>query len=329
MRIVAAIALMAPLPGGMNGAQHAVIGLAHLGGDFANAVWKPFSEEALGAGKPIAPRPREAVWRAAISRTLILETCRFAANDSAARAGDAPYIELREERVDRKTPGTTRVRRIEATILHYDGAGRGMPGDLCGAIRFAGLGAEGALGIAAAGHRNALAVLLPYLRAIAVDLAAHYVTGSPVYGRPLPDLDPLLESRGLAGRYAGVLDAALEQPASEEQAELARVVAEDARAASWDVGRELLQHHRPPHRPVPGRRPQYPRRQPAAAEPGAMDARRRCRRQGELTTALIQSRRLPAHAVLRRRRGRGRIARAGAEAVAWRRDCWSSSTSTA
>ena len=220
VRIVAAIALMAPLPGGMNGAQHAVIGLAHLGGDFANAVWKPFSEEALGAGKPIAPRPREAVWRAAISRTLILETCRFAANDSAARAGDAPYIELREERVDRDIPGTTRVRRINASILHYDGAGRGMPGDLCGAVRFAGLGAEGALGIAAAGHRNALAGLLPELRAIAADLAAHYVTGSPVYGRPLPDLDALLESRGLAGRYAGVLDTALELAASEEQAAL-------------------------------------------------------------------------------------------------------------
>ena len=233
VRIIAAIALMAPLPGGMNGAQHAVIGLAHLGGDFANAVWKPFSEEALAAGKSIAPRPREAVWRAAIARALILETCRFAANESAARAGDAPYIELREERLDRKSPGTTRVRRIEGSILHYDGAGRGMPGDLCGAIRFAGLGAEGAPGLAAAGHRNALAALLPDLRVIAADLAAHYVTGSPVYGRPLPDLDRLLERNGLAGRYAGVLDTALVQAASEEQAALARVVAEDAKKASW------------------------------------------------------------------------------------------------
>ena len=76
VRIVAAVALMAPLPGGMNGAQHAVVGLAHLGGDFANAVWEPFSEEPLGEGQPIAPRPREAVWRAAIARTLILEACR-------------------------------------------------------------------------------------------------------------------------------------------------------------------------------------------------------------------------------------------------------------
>ena len=152
---------MAPLPGGMNGAQHAVIGLAHLGGDFANAVWEPFSEEALGEGEPIAPRPRETVWRAAIARTLILETCRYAANGSAARAGDAPYIELRESGEAYKSPGTVRVRRIGARILHYDGAGRGMPGDLCGAIRFAGLAAEGARGIAAEGHRDALAGLLP------------------------------------------------------------------------------------------------------------------------------------------------------------------------
>ena len=233
VRIVAAVALMAPLPGGMNGAQHAVIGLAHLGGDFANAVWEPFAQEALGEGEPIAPRPRETVWRAAIARTLILETCRYAANSSAARAGDAPYIELRESDEAYKSPGTVRVRRIGARILHYDGAGRGMPGDLCGAIRFAGLAAEGARGIAAEGHRDALAGLLPEIRAIAGDLAAHYVTGSPVYGRPLPDLDALLEGRGLAERYAGVLDTALARAASEERAELARVVAEDAKAASW------------------------------------------------------------------------------------------------
>ena len=221
VRIVVAVALMAPLPGGMNGAQHAVIGLAHLGGDFANAVWKPFSEEALGQSRPIVPRPREALWRAAIARTLMLETCHFAANESAASAGDAPYIAIRESTGD------------GAAMLHYDGAGRGMPGGLCGAIRFAGLGAGGAPGIAAEGHRRALTGLLPELRAIAAGLAAHYVPGTPVYGRPLPDIDALLSARGLAGTYTGVLDTALGRAASEEQAALARVVAEDAKAASW------------------------------------------------------------------------------------------------
>ena len=38
IRIVTAVALMAPLPGGMNGAQHVVVSLAKLGGDFAHAV---------------------------------------------------------------------------------------------------------------------------------------------------------------------------------------------------------------------------------------------------------------------------------------------------
>ena len=221
VRIVAAIALMAPLPGGMNGAQHAVIGLAHLGGDFANAVWKPFSEEALAESRPIVPRPREALWRAAISRTLIAETCMRAANESAALAGDDAYVEIDEDEDD----GTL--------SFHYDGEGGGMPDGMCGAIRFSGLEADGAPGIAAQGHRRALTGLLPAIRAIAARLAAHYVPGTPVYGRPLPDIDGLLARQDLAGAYARVLDDALTRAASEERETLARVVAEDAREASW------------------------------------------------------------------------------------------------
>ena len=221
MRIVAAIALMAPLPGGMNGAQHAVVGLAHLGGDFANAVWKPFSEEALAESRPIVPRPREALWRAAISRTLIAETCAHAANGSAALAGDDAYVEIDEDR----DSGTL--------TLSYDGEGRGMPDGMCGAIRFAGLDADGAPGIAAEGHRRALTSLMPAIRAQAAGLAAHYVPGTPVYGRPLPDIDTLLARQDLAGSYARVLDEALRRAASEEHETLARVVAEDAREASW------------------------------------------------------------------------------------------------
>ena len=221
VRIVTAIALMAPLPGGMNGAQHAVVGLAHLGGDFAKAVWKPFSEEALAESRPIVPRPREALWRAAISRTLIAETCARAANENAALAGDDPYVEIDEDDDD------------DTVTLHYDGDGRGMPDDMCGAIRFAGLEADGAPGIAAEGHRRALTSLLPALRATAARLAAHYVPGTPLYGRPLPDIDALLAGQDLAGSYARMLDEALTRAASEERHELARVVAEDAKAASW------------------------------------------------------------------------------------------------
>ena len=221
VRIVTAIALMAPLPGGLNGAQHAVVGLAHLGGDFANAVWKPFSEEALAESRPIVPRPREALWRAAISRTLIAETCMRAANESAAQAGDDPYVEIDDDRND----GTL--------TIAYDGEGRGMPDAMCGSIRFTGLEADGAPGVAAEGHRRALTALMPAIRSTAGRLAAHYVPGTPVYGRPLPDIDGLLAAQGLAGSYARVLDEALTRAASEERQALARVVAEDARKASW------------------------------------------------------------------------------------------------
>ena len=43
---------------------------------------------------------------------------------------------------------------------------------MCGAIRFAGLEADGAPGVAAQGHRRALTGLLPAIRAIAARLAA-------------------------------------------------------------------------------------------------------------------------------------------------------------
>ena len=221
VRVVTAIALMAPLPGGMNGAQHAVVGLAHLGGQFAAAVWTPFSERALGRGDPIVPRPSEAAWRAAVARVLLSETCRHAANATARAAGDPPYIVLRRER----TGGVE--------TLRYDSDGRGMPRGLCGAVRFEGLDRDGSRGIAAHGHRKALTGLLPQLRGLAAELGDRYVPGSPAHGRPLPDVEAALDARGLAEAYAAVLDAALRRAASEERRALERAVAEDARESSW------------------------------------------------------------------------------------------------
>ena len=221
VRVVTAVALMAPLPGGMNGAQHAVVGLAHLGGQFAAAVWTPFSERALGRGDPIVPRPNEAVWRSAVARVLLSETCRHAANETAHTAGDPPYVVLRRER----TGGVE--------TLRYDGDGRGMPRDLCGAVRFEGLDRDGSRGIAAHGHRKALTSLLPQLRELAAELGDRYVPGSPAHGRPLPDVEAALDARGLAEAYAAVLDAELRRAASEERRALERAVAEDARESSW------------------------------------------------------------------------------------------------
>ena len=53
---------------------------------------------------------------------------------------------------------------------------------MCGAIRFSGLEADGAPGLAAEGHRRALTGLFPAIRSIAAGLAAHYVPGTPLYG---------------------------------------------------------------------------------------------------------------------------------------------------
>ena len=222
VRIVVAVALMAPLPGGMNGAQHAVVGLAHLGGDFANAVWRPFSEEALAESRPIVPRPREALWRAAISRTLIAETCMRAANESAAQAGDDPYVEIDDDEDD------------GIHMLSYDGEGGGMPDGMCGSHPVHRAWRRTAPPVsrrrATAGHS------LPSCRPSEAPPGASppiLCRALPVYGRPLPDIDGLLSEQDLAGSYARVLDEALTRAASEERQELARVVAEDAREASW------------------------------------------------------------------------------------------------
>ena len=239
LRIVLAVAAMAPLPGGMNAAQHAVVGLAHLGGDFATAVWRPFSAEALRGGKPIAPRPRAAAWRAAVSRVLIAETCMHVAN-AAART---PLVVVRA--ADEKT----------ARVVRYDGDRRGLPREMCGAVRYRGLHvrkirpdrssafgfdmlnqteyvpAEGPRGDAARAHYAALEGLRPHLRLRAVRLGDRFVPGNPAYGRPLPDLDAFLA--GLASDYARALDAALRSAAADERDALEKAVADDAERRGW------------------------------------------------------------------------------------------------
>ena len=240
LRIVLAVALMTPLPGGMNGGQHVVVGLAHLGGDFATAVWTPFSADALRGGKPVAPRPRAAAWRAAVSRALIAEVCLRVANASAS----SRRVVVRAD--DEKT----------ARVVRYDGDRRGLPGNMCGAVRYAGVHArkpgvdrssafgfdmldqdgyapaEGPRGDAARAHLAALEGLrTTVLRERAARLGDRFVPGSPVYGRPLPDLDAFLE--GIADGYARVLDARLRQAAGDERDALERAVAEDAGRRGW------------------------------------------------------------------------------------------------
>ena len=236
VRIVGAVALMAPLPGGMNGAQHLVVGLANLGGDFAHSIWKPFSEEALGKGTAIVPRPREGAWRSSVARVLLAEVCRYVANEVAGRAGDEPYVlvKLSETRVGGRPRPKAGAPAPGEQVLSYDGKGRGMPRGLCGVVHYTGVGlGEPSERVAAQAHRDALEAVRPGLRRVAASLGARFVPGSTTFGTPLPDIEGALDGAGIAARYAAVLDARLGQAAEVERAALERVVAEDVQAASW------------------------------------------------------------------------------------------------
>lgn len=221
LRIVAAVALMAPLPGGYNAAQHAALGLARLGGDFATAVWRPFATRIVGFGGAVLPDPHSGAWRAALGRMLMAETCMHVANEQARLAADRPYVATRDE-----TAGTSRIR-------HYDGQGRGMPADLCGKVTYAGVGDPGPAGIAARGHRTALETLRPAVRELAEALGRHYVPGSPAYGQPLPPPAAALEDRGIAAAYAATLDVELRRAQDAETRALQSALADDARTATW------------------------------------------------------------------------------------------------
>ena len=236
VRIVWAVALMAPLPGGMNGAQHLVVGIANLGGDFAHAIWKPFSEEALGKGTAIVPRPREGAWRSSVARVLIAEVCRYVSNEVARRAGDEPYVLVK--RSETKVGGRPRPKAGAPApgeqVLSYDGKGRGMPRALCGAVHYTGVGlGEPSERAAAQAHREALEAVRPGLRRVAAALGARFVPGSAAFGTGLPDIEGALDAAGIAARYAVVLDRWLGQAAEVERSALERVVAQDVQEASW------------------------------------------------------------------------------------------------
>ena len=252
VRIVTAVALMAPLPGGASGAQHIVVGLAKLGGDFANLVWKPLAVETLGKGRAIIPWPREAEWRTAIARTVVAEVCRYVANEEARAAGDDPYVALRtsEERKQARRrsfdelagrsgnlvlPSTDPPEEAEpeGEVLHYDGVGRGMPRDMCGAIRFGGLNEEGGRGIAANGHRAAWRAVYPRIVGVAREIGDRFVAGRPGFGDPLPDLTAALDGVGVAETYRAILELNMKQASDAEDGSLREAVRADAEKAGW------------------------------------------------------------------------------------------------
>lgn len=247
LRIVIAVALMAPIPGaGASGAQYIVVSLARLGGDFANLVWEPLAVETLGKGRAVVPWPREREWRTVLGRTLVSEVCMYVANAEARAAGEPDYIAVRTE-VERKRPSTVlgRIgsavsgavggsgRPVSGEVVHYDGVGRGMPKDLCGAVRFGGLDEDGGRGIAAHGHKAAWRAAAPAVMGVAKELGDRYVRGSGSYGEPLPDVGAALDGVGVADSYRAILELRMKQAGEEEEKRLQEKVVEDAEKTSW------------------------------------------------------------------------------------------------
>ena len=247
LRIVVAVALMAPIPGsGASGAQHIVVGLARLGGDFANLVWEPLAVETLGKGRAVVPWPRESEWRAVIGRTLVSEVCMHVANEQAAAGGDPDYVRvrierqrvgsqgwLRDRRRDRLDPARPPARGALAEERHYDGQGRGLPKDVCGAVRFRGLDEPEGRGIAARGHKAAWEAAHPAIVEAAREIGGHFVRGSAVYGQPMPDVTRELDALGVADTYRAVLELHVKQAGEAEQRALLDAVAREASEVSW------------------------------------------------------------------------------------------------
>ena len=254
LRIVLAVAMMAPLPGGASGAQHLVMGLARVGGDFANAVWQPLASETIGKGRAAMPWPRENEWRGMLARTLVSEICMYVANEQAARAGDAPYVAVREglevrgqqgwmEKPDSSAPAVAKRRWARARakagaptaeVRHYDGTGNGMPRDMCGAVRFVGLAEDGARGIAAKGHRDAWRTVLgQQIRPLSRTIGEHYVPGSTSYGRALPDIPGELDRIGTGESYRAIMEIRIKEAERAGTEAIRLAVAEEAKQLGW------------------------------------------------------------------------------------------------
>ena len=257
MRLVIAVGLMVPLPpGGMNGGQHIVLGLARVGGDFANTVWQPFSDDMLGESETAVPLPKDDLWRSAMARALVVESCRA--------VGNAVVSPSQRGHVTNQVPFITRIRRTGDGSIAYGYDGWDVP-NLCGAIRFRDVGlaqlheedeaveaGDGTASrmIAGNAHYQAFAVerlvggrtVLEELARIAEQLQPH-LRGQLVVDDggggegedearaypELPDVDALLEPVGQA--YIAFL--------GERLGEAARVETEDRRTRLDDMERDV------------------------------------------------------------------------------------------
>ena len=245
VRIVTAVALMAPLAGGLNGGQHIVLSLANLGGDFATEVWSPFTDDILEPTRSITANRGGAALRSTIARVLVAEVCMAAAN------GTSPTAMVERRTVSEGFP--------ERTTTRYAGIAGDVPPEACGAVVYEGHGLPGlngflvwpwedgadpppvdyelaqiAAGEVPAAHYHALtSELSSQIRSLAAELASHYIPGTPRYGTPLPDADATLGASGIEARYAAIIGDALRSSQAHQDQAMADLAAAYADHTSW------------------------------------------------------------------------------------------------
>ena len=162
VRIVTAVALLAPLPGGPSGGQHMVLGLAGLGGDFAQAVWRPFAGVMIGGSRVVSPKMPENGGTLMMADMLSLEVC-------LALAGPEPEPGYSTIEVDTDSG-------MEIWRYRMDEDRRGTDErSHCGEIRFPGVDLEGARGEVARAHREGMRAARTLFIPIAQRLAIPYL----------------------------------------------------------------------------------------------------------------------------------------------------------
>ncbi|MCY3760725.1 MAG: DotA/TraY family protein [Gemmatimonadetes bacterium] len=217
VRIVAAVALLWPLPGGPGGGQHVVLDLAGLGGDFAQAVWKPFAGTVLGSSKVSAPKPPAEGRKLTMVDLLVANVCvQMAGSDVAAGP-----------RMQTERGGELWLFEVAKGRKGYDIRSH------CGQVKFSGLDRDGPRGELARAHLEGMKKAQEVLAPVAREIGGLYEQGQN-FGEPM---DPVKVAEGIetaVAAYGEIVDRAVENAKatfdSETAEELRREVAEQS---SW------------------------------------------------------------------------------------------------
>ena len=237
VRLVVAAVLMAPIPFGLSTGQWAVVGLAGLGGDFAQSVWAPFSSTLLGDSRVVAPRGSEGTRRTMIVNLMVVETCHAFAGPKTASApvavgsngGRWPWKDNRDK----------------AVAWRY-GVAQGSRGDefrsLCGQVRFPGVELDGYRGDVARAHRQGLEEARVILRAVGEEASRTFIPEqADEYGKGLDENAVRSAIDRAYAAYSQVVDGVIRDAGEKWHDDaVEEVTGEEAEDGSWTKAGSLF-----------------------------------------------------------------------------------------